>query len=256
MGAAARRGGIRPRREHGHGGALRRTAQHPGSLQLDRARHPADHCRRHGAGGEQQPARPRVAGPLARPRARGDHRARRLWQAGDQGVRLRARADSRWRGSATNISGSRSRGTAWSTTPPRCSRSSSRPMRSPSSWWEERASTRAGSRHSGARRGPSLASSLRDTARRPADRRSSDATAPALRAVLLSAVSWPAVAALSSDSGGTEPDREVRIAALPTPGMRVSYRVQNRRAPSRGRVSGCSPNPRKPRAPRNGTPWT
>jgi hypothetical protein len=51
------------------------------------------------------------------------------------------------------------------------------------------------------------------------------ATAPALRAVLLCVI-LAGCSFISSDSGGTESDREVRLAAAPTPGMRVSYRVR------------------------------
>src|SRR5215475_2011254 len=51
------------------------------------------------------------------------------------------------------------------------------------------------------------------------------ATAPALRVALLS-VMLAGCSFISSDSGGTESDREVRLAAAPIPGTRVSYRVR------------------------------
>src|SRR5215472_12218680 len=51
------------------------------------------------------------------------------------------------------------------------------------------------------------------------------ATAPALRVVLLCAI-LVGCSVISSDSGGAGSDREVHVAAAPTPGMRVSYRVR------------------------------
>ena len=84
--------GIPARRQHRHRVRLRGAAQYPGPLQLYRHRRPQDHRRRHGAGGEQQPARRGRAAAVPGPRARRHHRPRRVQQAAGEGVRLRARA--------------------------------------------------------------------------------------------------------------------------------------------------------------------
>ena len=91
VGAAARRARVPGRHEPGHRDRLRGAAQHPGPLQLHRARHPQGDRGGHGPGGQQQHPGRRPSPALARARARRHHRARRLHQAAGEGVPVRAR---------------------------------------------------------------------------------------------------------------------------------------------------------------------
>ena len=114
VGAAARGGRLRARRQRGHGVRLRGPAQHPGPLQQHGTRRAAHGGRRHGPGRQQQSARPGLAAAVVRSRARGHRGPRRLQQASGEESSCSSTRASRSRASAPSTSGSRSSaGTSW-----------------------------------------------------------------------------------------------------------------------------------------------